>query len=355
MATTLAGALSLPGVDWQSVLAQMSREAQMPFADAALATMETALVTDVQTSAAQWWHRWMPWALGALGLAWTPAILRQWYHRTPPLTGWESAWTTAWQHAWASGDQVVRPTSPVPETPHTVSTDRDALGRLPEGWTIVPPSEASEPSPPSPSPEMRREPSERNEPSRRDVPASSGPKPPQEPPPRAPIPLLPAQQRREAQWIAEQTAALHMREWADGMQAEVRALVVSAVQNRWTADQLTAALSERWRLSGVNLRRIAVTELNAAYTGGLLLALPEYTTVYIAPIGDDRVCTECKRLLEGFYFTVLHQAPAHPTKRERETCLWPSKSNFGRTDRRGWDPCTPLHPFCRHVPVSVTR
>lgn len=307
--------LTRPGADWQTVLAQMSREARMPFADAALAAMETAVVADVQTATAHWWRRWMPWALTALAWRWTPAVWQTWLDRTPLFTAWEPAWTTAWQHAWDAGQQAATPSAPSPASPpRSRPAPRDVRGPGSGGGG-----------------------------------GASGPRPP-----RPPVPLLPYRQAQEAAWLAEQTAALQMREWATGMQAAVRRQVVTAVQNRWTADQLTGALADQWRLTGVQARRIAVTELNAAYSGGLLLAVPEGTAVWIAPIGDAKVCPECKRLLEGRVFTVRHRPPAHPTKYDRETSLWPAKTNRGVTDRHAWDPCTPLHPFCRHVPQSWT-
>lgn len=301
--------LALPGPDWATTLATMAHEARMPFADAALAAMETAWVADSQTRVAQWWRAWMPWALASLGVVWTRATLAQWEARTAFPPDWSLGTATAWDHAWTSGWMAAERV----QTPRAGTAPRPA---------------------PAPSPEP-----------------PGGSQPPRRPAPI--IDLTRYRQTKEAAWLAEHAAALHLRGWALGMQTAVRALVVQAVQERWTAAQLTAALADRWRLSGVDFRRIAVTELNAAYSGGLLLALPAHSSVWIPPIGDGQVCAACRHVLEGRVFRVLHAPPIPPTKADRETALWPTKSNRGIRDRAAWDPCVPLHPFCRHLPVPV--
>ncbi len=321
-----ARSASLDPWDWQAALVHMSQEARMPFADATLAAVEDQVVQATRHRVRHWALALMPWIAWSLTRQWNPDRLAAWERKTTLPDTILAPWTTAWQHAWVAGEAQAR----------------------------TPALRVIRPVPSGTSPEPRRDASERHATPATTAPTASGPKPPQEPPLPAPIPLLPAQQRKEAQWIAEQTAALQMREWADGMQADVRAQVVRAVQERLTVQALEARLADRWRVHGVNFRRIAVTELNAAYTHGMLLALPEYTTVYVAPIGDNRVCRECHRLLEGKYFTVLHAPPIHPTKHDRETCLWPAKTNRGK-DRRDWDPCIPCHPFCRHTAGPVTQ
>lgn len=307
--------------DWAGLLARMSREAQMPFADATLAAAEDTVVRQTQSRVRTWAMALMPWIAWSLGRRWDADRLAAWERKTtlpPQLT---APWEAAWQSAWTAGETAaLHPVlAPIPLRPRQTHAEA--------------PQQAPKANP--------------------GVPSSGLPKPPSRGRGKPPIPLLPAQQRKEAAWIAQQTAALQMREWAAGMQADVRLQVVRAVQERLTAAELERRLADRWRVHGVNFRQIAVTELNAAYNAGMLLALPEHATVYIAPIGDDRVCRECKRLLEGNYFTVLHQPPLHPTKYERETCVWPAKTNRGK-DRKDWDPCAPLHVLCRHqfVPLS---
>ena len=175
----------------------------------------------------------------------------------------------------------------------------------------------------------------------------SGPEPPGPPQPSR------RQQRLQAEWYARTAAALKMREWATGMRDDVRWQTVQALREGVGADELARRLSKRWGSHGQNFHMIAVTELGDAYAAGMLLSMPEHGFVTVLPIGDSRVCEECKELLESKVFEVLHRAPVNPSRFILETAVWPGKSNVGR-DRDRWVPCITLHPRCRHafVPFS---
>lgn len=172
--------------------------------------------------------------------------------------------------------------------------------------------------------------------------------PPTGGPPKMPPKTPPEKKlRANALLYARTSAALKMREWADGMRDDVRWQVVRAIQEGVSPDVLAQRLEARWEHYGQNFQMIAVTELNDAFNSGYLLSLPEGSYVTVPPINDDRVCPACKELLEGKVFEVLHHPPVHLTRQVLETALWPGKSNIGRK-REDWVPCVGLHPNCRH-------
>lgn len=86
-----------------------------------------------------------------------------------------------------------------------------------------------------------------------------------------------------------------------------------------------------------------------AYNDAVLTHLAD-DYVVVPPIGDDRVCHECQKWLEGRVFWVSPVPIENPTKQEYQQYVWVGKSNVGRK-REDWWPCIPLHPNCRHVYV----
>ena len=168
--------------------------------------------------------------------------------------------------------------------------------------------------------------------------------------PQGPMPRSGA---AEAEGWARTSAALKMREWAAGMRDDVRWQTAEAVRQGAGADELARRLTERWARHGQDFHLIAVTELADAHASGMLWALDVGSYVTVPPIGDARVCAECRELLESRVFEVLHSAPPHPTRFERETCVWPGKSNVGR-EKADWVPCITLHPRCRHLFVPFS-
>ena len=167
-----------------------------------------------------------------------------------------------------------------------------------------------------------------------------------------PMQVKPIKAKANAQWIARQSAGSKMRKWADGMKEDVRWQVVQAIRDDLSVDELEDRLKERWSESGAHLRTIAATELSMAYNDAALVLL-KGKYVVIPPIGDEKVCKECARWLEGKVFYVLEHAPDNPTKEQNEMYLWPGKSNIGRKPK-DYIPCLPLHPNCRHMVVLYT-
>lgn len=315
-------ALVLEG--WEQQLARMAAqatgvpsEAAGPFANPTLDHTEHRTLHALEALLGGWLLMRWPWIQGSLRV-WSPVQAQTWEAMTArPLRVVPVAQQMV-QQAWKAGQQQA-------EHPTQRQAEKPGGASAPKGRLILPPAHEPRPSEPPGRPPRR--------------------------PAKPPIPLLPRQQQKEAEWIAEQAAAQKIRQWADTFRDEIRWQVVQAVRQRMSPAALAQTLQDRWQLTGYQARRIAVTELNAAYASGMLLALPEHTTVYIAPIGDRKVCADCKRLLEGKYFTVLHAPPLHPTKFQRETCLWPAKNGMTGKNHRDWDPATPLHMFCRHVPI----
>ena len=171
------------------------------------------------------------------------------------------------------------------------------------------------------------------------------------PKPPKPVRLVPNKQqtRLQAEWLARQSAASKMREWASGMKEDVRWQVVQAIRDGADASKLEDRLRERWSDYGSRLRTIAATELAIAFNDATLTLLAGKHVV-IPPIGDEKVCKSCAHWLEGRVFYVSPKAIENPTKQELEQYLWPGKSNIGRK-QPDWKPALPMHPNCRHVAV----
>lgn len=185
-------------------------------------------------------------------------------------------------------------------------------------------------------------------------------------PPTKPLPTPPAPDEREfeleyhyhrlakipkmAEWIARQSAGAKMREWAEGMREDVRWQVAQAIREGISAAQLADRLNKRWDKYGQDFNMIAVTEMSMAYNNAMLAHLAGKFVV-VPVIGDDKVCADCRRLLEGNVFYVSPTPIENPTEQQLWQYLWPGKSNVGRS-REAWRPCVPLHPRCRHIVVK---
>ncbi len=153
-----------------------------------------------------------------------------------------------------------------------------------------------------------------------------------------------------AEWIARQSAASKMREWADGMREDVRWQVVQAIRENLSSQQLAKRLEERWDHYGQHFQMIAVTEMSMAYNDAVLTRLAD-SYVTIPTISDDKVCASCHKLLEGKVFWVSPVPVSRANQQENEQYVWVGKSNVGRKSK-DWISCVPLHPNCRHVYVK---
>lgn len=150
-----------------------------------------------------------------------------------------------------------------------------------------------------------------------------------------------------------QYAMLHcaekVKELSEKQQAQVKQVILRAVKERWNTEQLQEQVEKMLERNARDWRRVALTEINAAYNDIYLnQCVDEYVTVL--PVAG--ACKHCQQLLEGKTFRVLRKPPENPTEEEWMTCVWPGKSNFGR---RAPDlaPCCPLHPNCRHTYTRV--
>jgi len=154
---------------------------------------------------------------------------------------------------------------------------------------------------------------------------------------------------KTSEWIARQSAASKMREWAEGMREDVRWHVVQAIREGLSPADLAARLEERWDKYGQDFQMIAVTEMSLAYNDAVLDVL-QGDYVVVPPINDAKVCRSCERLLEGKVFWVSPAPIPNATQQENEQYMWVGKSNVGRK-QKDWIPCCPLHPRCRHILV----
>ncbi len=161
------------------------------------------------------------------------------------------------------------------------------------------------------------------------------------------IKLTPPKSKAAAEWIARQSAGAKMREWASGMREDVRWQVVQAIREDLRPAELAKRLNERWDDYGQHFQTIAVTEMSMAYNDAVLSHLGD-DYVVVPPIGDEKVCKHCFRLLEGKVFWVSPVPIQNATQQENEQYMWVGKSNVGRKVK-DWIPCIPLHPNCRHV------
>lgn len=164
-----------------------------------------------------------------------------------------------------------------------------------------------------------------------------------------PPPLNEEPHKESVEWAAEQSAGNRMKNWAYGMREDVKWQVLQALREGISADELAKRLEARWDKYGQDFQLIAVTEMNIAYNDA---CLNEWSGkhVVIPTIGDDKVCHDCKKLLEGKVFYVSPAIILNPTKLQAHQYLWIGKSNVGRK-KSDWWPCLPLHPRCRHIVV----
>ncbi len=322
-------------------------EAVTPFADPALAAAEQQWVTAAHDRTLHWWLTWWPLAVAVLlgGRAAYRAFLDA--TETPPPTA--DLATAGVGAAWRTRDP--RRIHRVVPWPGAVPPPRRRLDRDPVVWVpdrVLVPVGAGAAETPVPGrvvpPRAPAGTAERPPGTRQPAETAVGPLPA----PRHPTwaPHEDEHGRRAARDWAAESAAIRMREWADGMRDDVRARVVMAVRLRMTPAQLAADLAARWGHTHADVARIAATELTSAAAAAFLMRRPAGSWVWVPPIGDGKVCDQCKTRLERHWFQTLPVAPAHPTGVEWYEWLWPAKPWQAPDGRRV--PAIPQHPWCRH-------
>lgn len=151
--------------------------------------------------------------------------------------------------------------------------------------------------------------------------------------------LLGERERLAVQYAAER-AGLYIRKLADDAKNFVaRAVTIFFQDGSRQPEDLSRELAEGLGHLNRDWRRVALTEVAHARTGGLLLALPEGAVVEWSAAPD--ACPVCRKM-HGRRFRVRH-SPGDP---QRE--VWPGK---------GWEtgPMIPAHPHCRCRFIPVTQ
>jgi len=151
---------------------------------------------------------------------------------------------------------------------------------------------------------------------------------------------------------ATQAAAQHVQNMRDSSKGALNDVVVNAVKNNTHPNETAQDMLERFGKLNRDWRRIAITETNGAYHGGMLGALVGKTVVWVAA-GD--ACEHCRQYHNHEFLVV---APDDPNK-DWDRHLWAGKNNVGlsfhryarggrrRSDSEMAKPAIPMHPHCR--------
>ena len=326
----MAADLRLPS--WERIIANLAAKQRLggqtsefahPFPDPALDAAERHAVRDADHRSRLWLLALWPLLLAVLASRMSRRTMKRVMEDPGPDA--ESALDVAIQVAWAVGEAQADAPPATPAERERSEPGNAVVLRLPdplfpEQYPRIPPPDRVPPLSPGGRPQG----------------------------------LLLKRGAPEAEGWARMAGALKMRQWAEGMRADVQWQTAQAVREGVGPEELASRLRERWANHGQDFHLIAVTELADAHASGMLWALDVGSYVTVPPIGDTRVCRECRELLESRVFEVRHSPPRNPTRFDLETTVWPGKSNVGR-DKADWVPCITLHPRCRHlfVPFSA--
>lgn len=157
---------------------------------------------------------------------------------------------------------------------------------------------------------------------------------------------LSKEEQESVKW-AEKAAGLKLTQWAHTIRDEVRYEVAQATRKKFTPKQLQARLNQKFISYAVDLRRIALTEINDAFNTGYLMSIPKGTIVKGVSAPD--ACSFCREHINGKQYEV-----AHEPKKDGWKYVWPSKSNYGRK-REEWWPAIPSHPNCRCRWIQISN
>lgn len=156
----------------------------------------------------------------------------------------------------------------------------------------------------------------------------------------------------EAVQEAEQNAAQHVQNMREQSKAALREVITEGIEEHEHPEQTASELLNRFGKLNRDWRRIAITETNGAYHGGMLGALVGKTVVWVAA-GD--ACPHCKQYHNHEFAVVARDA----SNKNWDTELWPGKTNVGRsfyqytrdgrrrTDNELAKPTISMHPHCR--------
>jgi hypothetical protein len=168
------------------------------------------------------------------------------------------------------------------------------------------------------------------------------------------VKLLPLQpQEVETVKNAEVRTAEKITEVADRHRAQIKQIVLQAINGRWTPQKLAQMLFDKFGEQNRDWRRVAITELAMATNDAYLSGCEEGDIVWVPPV--EGACQYCKKYLEGKSFTVTHKAELMGHNYDQEMqYVWVGKTNYGHTAAT-YIPCIPLHPNCRHRYHKLSR
>jgi hypothetical protein len=157
-------------------------------------------------------------------------------------------------------------------------------------------------------------------------------------------------------------AAHYVTELADQLRDQVGDTITRAVEERKAPMALAQELFHQFGEANHDWRRLALTETTIAVSNGYLTSLAGGTIV----VGDsaEDACDWCREHLHNRAFKLLDTAPepaegAYYTEELSAGCVWPGKTNVGRsrhavksdgtarTHDELWHPAIPAHPHCR--------
>jgi hypothetical protein len=153
-----------------------------------------------------------------------------------------------------------------------------------------------------------------------------------------PIPTTP--QEVDAMHFAKHHAGSRIALQDTKFKEGVKTLVMRAVHERWTSQELAARLFSTFGEYNRDWRRIALTELSEALSNGYLAGLNEGDRV--EGISAVNACRHCQQKING----KVYEYSKVPRWDEPDKYVWIGKSNFGRKVAQ-YVACVPLHPSCR--------
>jgi hypothetical protein len=173
--------------------------------------------------------------------------------------------------------------------------------------------------------------------------------------------ILPFGRReRELLKLSTANAGLYLKQISDDTKLKIRNVLIDSHITGMGPKQLETRLRETFAGVDRDWRKVAVTESAAIATNAYMLKQDEGQLIVVQSAVD--CCEQCRSMLHGRVFTVLHEEPTD--NKLFETCMWEGKNNIGRTRHQKskdgktrpvgqlWTPCIPLHPQCRCAPVQ---
>lgn len=156
------------------------------------------------------------------------------------------------------------------------------------------------------------------------------------------LPLTPQESR--AVEHATHSAADKVQEVDERHRAGIKQTILRAKKERWSPQKLQQTLYDLYGDQNRDWRRVAITELAMADNDAFLAGVENGGQV--VGMGSVDACKHCKEYIIGKQFTVLSQAPEHPTYEDEMKSVWAGKTNYGRKVAT-YAPCAPMHPNCR--------